>query len=168
MIIILMGVAGSGKTTVGVAMARELGWDFVDSDLLHPAGNISRMRDGQALDDIDRAPWLIRIRRLTDGLLEQGRSSIIACSALKRIYRTAINPDPDRVRFVYLKGPLAVLQVRLEKRAGHFFNSKLLPSQFEALEEPGESEAVIVDADQPVDEIVKVIRHELNLETPAV
>lgn len=168
MIIILMGVAGSGKTTVGVAMARELGWDFVDSDLLHPAGNISRMRDGQALDDIDRAPWLNRIRRLTEGLLEQGRSSIIACSALKRSYRTAINPDPKRVRFVYLKGPLAVLQVRLEKRAGHFFNASLLPSQFETLEEPGKSEALIVDANQSVDDIVKAIRHELNLEAPTV
>lgn len=163
-----MGVAGSGKTSVGVAMARELGWDFVDSDLLHPAGNISRMRDGHALDDIDRAPWLNRIRRLTEGLLEQGRPSIIACSALKRSYRTAINPDPDRVRFVYLKGPLAVLQVRLERRAGHFFNPNLLPSQFETLEEPEESETLIVNADQPVEEIVKAIRHALNLGTPTV
>lgn len=168
MIVILMGAAGSGKTTVGVALAREMGWDFVDSDLLQPPGNISRMREGHPLDDNDRAPWLDTIRRLTEGLLEQGRSSVIACSALKKRYRTAINPDPDRVRFVYLKGPLAVLQMRLEKRAGHFFRSNLLPSQFEALEEPGETEAIIVDANQPVEEIVKTIRHELNLEMPTV
>jgi len=163
-----MGVAGSGKTTVGVALARELAWDFIDSDLLHPASNISRMQEGLPLEDADRAPWLNRIRRLTEDLLENGRSSVIACSALKRQYRLAINPDPDRVRFVYLKGPLAVLQMRLEKRAGHFFRANLLPSQFEALEEPRENEAVIVDANQPVDEIVKAIRHGLNLEFPTV
>lgn len=168
MIVIIMGVAGSGKTTVGVAMAREMGWDFVDSDLLHPATNVSRMRSGQALDDDARAPWLDTIRRLIEGLLDQGRSSIVACSALKKRYREAINPDSDRVRFVYLKSAKDVFESRLQKRKGHFFPPDLLSSQFEALEEPAEDEAVIVDADQPVDQIVRIVRHELNLEMPTV
>jgi len=163
-----MGVAGSGKTTVGVALAREMGWDFVDSDLLHPERNISKMRDGHALGDDDRAPWLDRIRQLVEDLLEQGRSSIIACSALKRRYREAINADPDRVRFVYLQGPKAVFEPRLEKRSGHFFLSNLLPGQFEALEEPPEKEALTVNADRSVDQIVRTIRHELNLEMPTI
>jgi gluconokinase len=151
MIVIVMGVAGAGKTTVGRALAAALGWPFVDADDLHPAANVDRMRRGQPLDDADRAPWLqavaSTIRTMKDG--------VVACSALKRAYRDALRVRDD-VRFVYLVVDRAVLERRLAARRGHYMPPSLLPSQLATLEPP--DDAIVVDGDAPVDRLVDEIR----------
>jgi gluconokinase len=143
MIAILMGVSGSGKTTVGRVLARRLGWSFKDADDLHPQHNIEKMRSGLALTDDDRRPWLEAVRELVERCLAENRNAVIACSALKQAYRELINPDPARVRLVYLKGSREVIAERMARRRGHFFDPGLLQSQLETLEEP--TDAIVAD-----------------------
>ena len=158
MILIVMGVAGSGKTTVGVLLAQKLGWQFADADDFHPAENKDKIRQGIALTDADRAPWLAAIRSAIVQWNAAGENIVLACSALKRSYRDELRVG--LVRFVYLKGDYALLLERLRSRHGHFADEKILASQLATLEEPGSEEredTVAVSIDHRPDEIVSTI-----------
>lgn len=161
MTIIVMGVSGSGKTTIGIALARELGWRFVDGDDLHPAVNVARMSRGEPLSDADRVPWLDAIRSVIVRARSHGESLVIACSALKAGYRRQLAAGDREVTFVYLDASPAVLEHRLASRTGHFAGPNLLASQVAALEAPSPEEAVIVQADQPVQAVVAEIQRRL-------
>ena len=161
MIIILMGVSGVGKTTIGQFLAQELGWQFYDGDDFHPQANIDKMKSGIPLSDNDRVVWLTALRTLLDGLLQEQRSAVLACSALKRSYRERLQSDKKNVHFVYLKGDYTLIRQRLQQRHGHFMRADLLVSQFAALEEPQDAFTVDVTHDPPT--IVRLIRHALGL-----
>ncbi|MGL5385033.1 MAG: gluconokinase [Enterobacterales bacterium] len=154
--IILMGVSGSGKSTIGAAVAREIKAKFIDGDDLHPRANIQKMASGQPLNDDDRAPWLQRLNDAAYSLNHKNESGIIVCSALKRRYRDLLRKDNDNMVFIYLKGSFEVILARLQARSGHFMPTELLKSQFDALEEPGadEKDVVCVDIDTDVEGVV--------------
>lgn len=154
--IILMGVSGSGKSTIGAAVAREIKAKFIDGDDLHPRANIQKMASGQPLNDDDRAPWLQRLNDAAYSLNHKNESGIIVCSALKRRYRDLLRKDNDNMVFIYLKGSFEVILARLQARSGHFMPTDLLKSQFDALEEPGadEKDVVCVDIDTDVESVV--------------
>ena len=157
-ILVVMGVSGSGKTTIASALAQHLGWPFKDGDELHPAANIAKMRAGHALDDHGRWPWLARIADWIDARRAAGSCGVITCSALRRSYRELLTDGRPEVRIVYLHGDQSLIAARLAARHGHFMPSDLLASQFAALEEPGPDEqAIRVEVDQPVSDIVAVI-----------
>ncbi|HEY6331229.1 MAG TPA: gluconokinase [Blastocatellia bacterium] len=160
MIIILMGVSGSGKTVIGRLLAERLGWTFYDADDFHPASNIEKMSQNQPLTDADRLPWLERLQQLVRTTLDSGSNAVLACSALKQEYRRYLLIDP-RVRLVYLKGSFLLIQGRLSHRRGHFMPAALLESQFKALEEP--TDAVTVDVSGTPDEIIGQIIEELSV-----
>ena len=160
MVIVLMGVTGSGKTTVGRELARELGWRFYDADDFHPAANVEKMSRGIPLDDRDREPWLDALRELVSVCLARGESAVLACSALKERYREYLLVDDD-VKLVYLKGDEEVIRERLANRQGHFMKASLLDSQFAALEEP--ERALRVDVASTPKEIIKTIRDGLGV-----
>jgi len=144
LVLVVMGVSGSGKTTVASMLAGRLGWAFAEGDDFHPAANIDKMHRGVPLDDDDRLPWLRAIAARIDRWRENGESGIITCSALKRRYRAIIIGDRPNVRLVYLKGDTETIRRRLVARHGHFMPPSLLQSQFEALEEPTPDERPIV------------------------
>jgi gluconokinase len=154
MIIVLMGVSGSGKTTVGKLLASTLGWDFIEGDDVHPPANKEKMSRGEPLDDSDREPWLAALAGMLRERVRSGRNAVLASSALKDAYRRRLRVDPA-VRFVYLKATPEQIARRLETRQGHFFPPDLLRSQFVALEEP--RDALTVDASQSPDEIAEEI-----------
>ncbi len=139
MIIILMGVSGSGKTTIGKRLAAELGWSFHDADAFHPPENIAKMRSGVPLDDDDRAAWLAAMSELIDEALRAQHSFVLACSALKRAYRERLQVNANEVKFVFLKGSYELIAQRMQNRKGHFMPPQLLRSQFETLEAPREA-----------------------------
>jgi gluconokinase len=144
---VVMGVAGSGKSTVAAALAARLGCPFVDADSLHPAENIEKMRGGVALTEADRAPWFVAIARVLAGWRAAGTPGVIACSALRRAHRDALRVGAADVRFVYLRAGRDLIAARLTQRRGHFMPASLSDSQFEILEEPGEDErAISIDA----------------------
>ena len=163
MIALVMGVSGSGKTTVGRALAQELGWRFNDADDLHPKANVAKMARGEPLTDDDRWPWIDRSVAEMRRLNATGESAVIACSALKASYRKRLAAGGD-VRIVYLKGDAATIEPRLARRSGHFMPASLLPSQFATLEEP--ADAIVVDIRQPIETqvaaIARALRHELT------
>ena len=161
MVIVVMGVTGCGKTTVGETLASELNWKFLDADDFHPPENKKKMRSGVPLTDDDRVPWLKALHNEVVKAIRSHNSIVLACSALKRAYRQMIRGDEDGVLFVYLKGHEELIKSRLEKRTNHFMNPKLLASQFNTLEEP--TNALYVDISQRPDEIVALIRQELDL-----
>jgi len=161
MVVILMGVSGSGKTTIGARLAQDLGWRFLDADDFHPAENIRKMAAGQPLTEADREPWLERLRRELAAALAAGESVTLACSALSAASRRLLAVDPSQVRFVYLKGSPALIRQRLRNRSGHFMRETMLASQFAALEEP--SDALVVDIDDRPGAIVDKIRQALAL-----
>jgi gluconokinase len=174
MIIVLMGVAGSGKTTIGMRLASELGWRFLDADDFHPAANIRKMASGQPLDDADRAPWLAALHAELAAEASAGRDVVLACSALKEVYRRVLVGAGQQgagagaglpVRFVHLKGAPALLRQRLRNRSGHFMRDRLLDSQLETLEEP--PGALVVDIAESPRRIVEEIRRGLGLESGA-
>jgi gluconokinase len=136
MVIVLMGVAGSGKSSVGEALARRLGWRFHDADDFHSTRNREKMRRGIPLDDNDRRPWLEAIRAAIVQSLAAGENAIYACSALKQAYRRLLAADATEVKFVYLKGSPGLIAERLAHRRRHFFDPALLQTQFDELEEP--------------------------------
>ncbi|WPD74414.1 gluconokinase [Dickeya fangzhongdai] len=155
--IILMGVSGSGKSSVGARLAREINAKFIDGDDLHPRANIQKMASGQPLNDDDRAPWLERLNDAAYSLLHKNETGIIVCSALKKRYRDRLREGNDGMVFLYLKGSFEVILQRHQARAGHFMPTGLLQSQFDALEEPGEMETdvITVDINGPMDQVVE-------------
>ncbi|MGH9474955.1 MAG: gluconokinase [Terriglobales bacterium] len=159
MLYILMGVAGSGKTTAGRALAAALGCAFLEGDSLHPAANIEKMAHGIALDDADRAPWLAAIRRRLERAAQSGGDLVVACSALKQRYRDQLDAGLP-VRWIYLRAAAAVLRRRLEQRQGHYMKATLLASQLADLEEPRAGSSLVVDATLPVNQIVARIAAE--------
>jgi gluconokinase len=161
MVVIVMGVTGAGKTTVGRALAEALGWAFHDGDELHSEESKRKMHLGIALDDADRAPWLAALRKLIEGMVSEGRNAVVACSALKQSYRDEIVVDPDSVKIVYLKGSRELIAERLRGRTGHFMNPDLLESQIDTLEEP--RDAIIIDISGAPEAIVREIRARLAL-----
>ena len=160
MIVILMGVVGSGKTTVGRLLAAELGWEFADADDFHPPANVEKIRRGISLNDEDRDPWLDCLRDAIIGWSAERRNAVLACSALKQSYRLRLQTAPD-MQFVYLKGSAELIASRLRARHGHFANESILTGQFADLEEPGQ--ALTVDIAYSPEEIVLQIRKALRL-----
>ena len=157
-VLIVMGVSGSGKTTVAALLAGRLGWKFQEGDALHSPANVDKMRHGVPLNDADRLPWLDSIAALIDRWSAEGSSGIIACSALKRAYRERIRAGRPAVEFIYLRGARELVSARLARRSGHYMPASLLASQFATLEEPGADEPVIaVDIGRPPDQIVEAI-----------
>jgi gluconokinase len=161
MIVVLMGVAGSGKTTIGERLAATLNWLFVDADSFHSAGNVAKMQAGLALTDEDRAPWLAAIAQAMGRWLRDGRNVVLACSALKQAYRDVLAGGSTEVRWVVLRGAPALITQRLARRKGHFMPASLLASQLAALEVP--TNAVIVEVDAAPAEVVSAIRQGLSL-----
>jgi gluconokinase len=154
--VVVMGVAGSGKSTVGAALAGRLGWTFLDADDFHPPANVDKMRRGEPLDEADRSPWLARLNQLLRSHLDRDDDVVLACSALTRSARGRLARG-IAVRFVHLHVAPEVLAARLEHRAGHFMPAGLLDSQLATLEVPGPDEALVVDADRPLDAVVDEI-----------
>lgn len=161
MIVIVMGVVGAGKTTVGKLLASESGWRFADADGFHPASNVDKIRHGIPLTDEDREPWLDRLRAAILRWVADGQSTVLACSALKSSYRVKLLAAPE-VRFVFLKGTAALIAQRLRARRGHFAGEAILASQLADLEEP--ENAVTVDISGTPEQIVDQIRKALGLE----
>jgi carbohydrate kinase (thermoresistant glucokinase family) len=161
--LIVMGVSGSGKTTVGEKLAVRLGWPFEDADQFHPASNVAKMSAGHPLTDEDRWPWLRAIAAEIDRVRNTGGSVVIGCSALRRAYRDILVHNRPDTRLVYLEGTQALIGDRLGRRKGHFMPPGLLTSQFETLEPPAADEhPVTVSIDAPVDNIVDEILRQLK------
>jgi gluconokinase len=161
--IIIFGVSGAGKTTIGKLLVRELGWRFIEADDFHPAANIEKMRSGHPLTDEDRWPWLDCLRKQIEQLLSPGENAVLACSALKRAYRDRLRVS-DEVKFVFLRGDYALVEKQLRSRRGHFMNAALLQSQFDDLEEPQPDENILtIELGQTPEEIVARIEAKLNL-----
>jgi gluconokinase len=153
--IILMGVAGCGKTTVGKALAERLAWSFFDADDFHPPENIARMAKGIPLTDADRAPWLATLHAMISSCLIEGQQGVLACSALKAQYREVLLQDNPAVQIIYLKGDYDLIWHRMSARQDHYMQPEMLKSQFAALDEP--ADGLTIDAALPVNEIVDKI-----------
>ena len=160
MIVIVMGVVGSGKTTVGRLLADQLGWGFADADDFHPRSNVEKIRHGIGLNDHDRQPWLHALHEAITRWIGERKNVVLACSALKRAYRRELDLGSE-VRFVYLKGSAELIAERLRSRHGHYANEQILASQFADLEEP--EDAVTVNVDATPMEIVAEIQKKLRL-----
>ena len=167
-VLVIMGVSGSGKTTIANELSRRLGWEFEDGDWFHPAANVEKMHSGVPLTDEDRWPWLRAIAQWIDETRAAGRHGIVTCSALKRRYRAILIGERPDVRLVYLEGDMALIARRVATRHEHFMPASLLESQFEALEEPGPDERPISVSIEPGPrEIVAQIMKQLGLQTMA-
>jgi gluconokinase len=160
MIIALMGVSGSGKTTVGKMLAQGLGWRYFDADEFHPPASIEKMRRGIPLNDADRLPWLERLQAVIQTSLDKGEPAVLACSALKEKYRQLLLID-QRVGLVYLKGDYDLIATRLRLRQDHYLSPALLASQFEILEEP--ENALVIDITSPPGAIIEAIRRHFEV-----
>ena len=158
MIMLLMGVSGCGKTTVGEQLAERLGWSYQEGDALHPPANVAKMAGGTPLTDADRLPWLAAVAAWIDARRAAGECGVVSCSALKQAYRQLLVGDRPDVRLVYLQGTRAQLAERLAARTGHYMPAGLLDSQLATLEEPTAAEQpLVVTIDQPVEAIVTAI-----------
>ncbi len=157
-ILIVMGVAGCGKSTIGRQLADRLGWPFYDGDDFHPAANVDKMRRGQPLTDEDRSGWLSALADLIRDHVRRNQAAVVACSALKQAYREQLQVDA-RVRFVYLRGDRDLIETRLRQRTGHYMPTSLLASQFAILEEP--ADALTIDIGQSSEQIIAEIVQQL-------
>ena len=156
--LIVMGVSGCGKSSVGGALAQSLRWDFYDADDFHPPANVAKMASGTPLDDSDRAPWLASLNELISSSLKADKPGVLACSALKERYRQKLMNGNDGVQIVYLKGSYDLIWSRMEKRTDHYMKPHMLKSQFETLEEP--KNAITVDVSMSLDEIAQdILKH---------
>lgn len=164
MVIVLMGVSGAGKTTVGKLLAAALGAEFAEGDAYHPPSNIQKMRRGIPLKDADRWPWLEILGAQIDRWLAEGKRVVLACSALKQRYRDVLMKGRPGVRFVHLEGDKALIRLRLDQRVGHYMPATLLDSQFAALEPPGD--AITVDIAGTPEAIAATILRMLDVITP--
>lgn len=153
---VVMGVSGSGKTTVGQALAGRLNCPFYDGDDFHPPANVAKMASGTPLNDADRAPWLARLTELLENHVGKGETAVLACSALKQTYREQLRVSPN-VQFVYLAGSFDLIWQRMSARADHYMKADMLRSQFATLEPPNVGEARWVTIDQSVEVIVDQI-----------
>ncbi len=158
MIYLIMGVSGSGKTTIGQALSQELDYLFYDADDFHPPENIAKMSQGIPLNDSDRLPWLNAIKSVINEHQKQQKNAVITCSALKQFYRELFQENSTDIIWIYLKGHYETILNRLQQRSGHFMKDNMLISQFETLEEP--ENAVIIDINLSVEEIVQEIIHQ--------
>ncbi|MFT3895415.1 MAG: gluconokinase [Anaerolineales bacterium] len=158
--VIVMGVSGSGKSSVGKSLANSLGWDFYDADDFHPPANVAKMASGTPLDDSDRAPWLAALHDLISSSVKADRPGVLACSALKERYRQQLTDDNEGVQIVYLKGSYDLIWSRMEKRTDHYMKPHMLKSQFETLEEP--VNALTIDIAMSLDEIVHTILDQME------
>jgi len=166
-IVIVFGVSGAGKTTIGKLLAEQLGWQFYEADDFHPRPNIEKMRSGRPLTDEDRWPWLERLREQITRSLAAKENAVLACSALKRAYRQRLRVSDD-VKFVFLRGNYALIERQLGRRRGHFMNPALLQSQFADLEKPeSDEDAITIELGQSPEELVEQIKAKLNLRTTA-
>ena len=161
MVIVIMGVSGAGKTTVGRLLAAELGWAFFDADDFHPPENVSKMGRGIPLTDEDRWPWLDAIRAKIECLYADDKNGVITCSALKEAYRNHLQKGDDFVKFIYLKGDFETIWERMKLRKGHYMKADMLASQFTTLEEP--ENIFAVDISHSPEEIVAIIRQSFSL-----
>jgi gluconokinase len=154
--IVVMGVSGSGKTTVAARLAQRLRWEFAEADTFHSPANVEKMRNGTPLTDDDRWPWLDAIAKRIDAARSTGRPLVVACSALRRAYRERLAGTHGDVRFVYLKGCHATIAGRMAGRTGHYMPPSLLKSQFDTLEEPApEENAVVLSVEDPPEKLVE-------------
>ena len=158
--IIVMGVSGCGKSSVGKLLAEKLGWDFYDADDFHPPVNVKKMADGIPLDDSDRAPWLALLHELISSSLKQNQPGVLACSALKERYRQQLIEGNENVQLVYLKGSYDLIWSRMSARREHYMQPEMLQSQFDALEEP--VNALTMDISGPVDDISSKVLEQIN------
>lgn len=167
MIVIVFGVSGVGKTTIGKLLAEQFGWRFYEADDFHPRPNIEKMRSGLPLADEDRWPWLNLLREQITRSLAAKENAVLACSALKRAYRQRLRVSDD-VKFVFLRGNYGLIERQLRRRRGHFMNPALLQSQFADLEEPEPNEdAITIELGRSPEELVEQIKVKLNLRTTA-
>src|SRR5438046_2726045 len=163
MVVIIFGVSGAGKTTIGKLLAQELGWRFYEADDFHSLANIDKMRRGIPLTDADRSPWLESLRQLIERSLEAGENAVLACSALKRAYREPLRVS-DEVKFVFLRGDYVLIEKQLRRRHGHFMSPELLRSQFADLAKPKPDEDVVtIQLGRIPEEIVEEIKTKLHL-----
>ncbi|MEL6493770.1 MAG: gluconokinase [Cyanobacteria bacterium J06623_7] len=160
MFYVIMGVSGTGKSTVGRLLSDRTGWSFYDADDFHPQTNVDKMQRGIALTDEDRLPWLEKLHQLIASYLEQQRHGIMACSALKSQYRQILGEEQREIIFIYLRGDYDCIQNRLQERQGHFMGAELLQSQFDTLEEP--QDAIAIDVALPPEQIVAEILSQIN------
>ncbi len=166
--LIVMGVSGSGKTTIGERLAARIGWRYEDADIFHPPSNVAKMSAGRPLTDEDRWPWLKAIATEIDRVCAAGERAVIGCSALRRVYRDVLVHGRNDIRIIYLKGSQALIADRLGRRKGHFMPSGLLTSQFNTLEPPADDErAITVTIDGSVETIVDDILRQLALPATA-
>ena len=161
MIVILMGVSGVGKTTIGQVLSDRLGWALFDADEFHSPASIEKMRNGIPLEDADRWPWLDRMNAMLVEKEGRGESVLLACSALKQVYRDRLAKGAADLRWIYLKGSVDLIRKRVEARKGHYMKAGLLESQFAALEEPGN--ALGVDINDTPDAIANFILRRLQV-----
>ena len=164
MIIVVCGVSGAGKSTVGKLLAQNFGWKFYDADDFHSVANVAKMKSGIPLTDDDRKPWLDELRQLIERCLIASENGILACSALKKAYRDRLRVT-EEVKFVFLRASRARINQQLQQRRGHFMNPALLDSQFEDLEEPKASEDVLVlDVKAAPRDLVESIKTKMRLQ----
>ncbi len=161
MIYLIMGVSGSGKTTVGQAFSQTVGYAFYDADNFHPPENIAKMSQGIPLNDSDRLPWLLAIKGVINKHQQLQKNAVITCSALKQSYRDLLQEDTTGIIWIYLKGTYETILKRIQQRSNHFMKETMLLSQFQALEEP--ENAMIIDINSPVEEIVEAIINQLAI-----
>ena len=160
MIIVVMGISASGKSTLGSALAKSLGWEFLEGDDYHPRANIEKMSSGTPLNDEDRLPWLRSINQALGRLDKDGRNAVLACSALKRHYREILAQDIKQMRYVYLYGNPQLVRERITNRKGHFMPPELIDSQIAAMEPP--QNAIRVNIEQPVETQAELVLQALG------